>query len=264
MDRDHNLHRDYFASLMEAKDPETDRGFSQEELISEAGLLIIAGSDTMATGITSTIFYLLHYDEEKLLRLQREVRAAFTNVEDIRGKSLASLEFLLACLDEGMRLSPGVGGLLPREVLSGGMIIDGQSFPQGVDVGVPHYAIHHNETYFPDAFEFKPERWLTEAGGGNPESIALARSAFCPFGVGRTSCVGKTIAYREMSIILARIIWLYDMRLAPGVAATLGEGHSNMGYGRTRKLEFQTYDNFTSTHFGPLVQFQEANRYEGQ
>lgn len=128
--------RDLFGSLLEARDPETGRGFTQEELISEAGLLIIAGSQTSATAITSTLFYLLEYPE-CLEKVRTEILAAFNELEDIRGGAMIqSCHYLRACLDESMRLSPGVGGILPREVLSGGMKVDGEYFPPGTDVSV--------------------------------------------------------------------------------------------------------------------------------
>lgn len=151
-----------------------------------------------------------------------------------------------------------IGGLLARELLTGGLILDGEPLPAGVDVGVAHYAIHHNEAYFPDPFSFKPERWIvgspTVCGPSVSEAaVSLAQSAFCAFGVGRTSCVGKTLAYTEMSIILARVIWLYGLRIQPDFVA--GEGHPRLGNGRSRKNEFQTWDGFFSTQDGPLVEF---------
>jgi cytochrome P450 len=63
---------DIFGSLTVAHDAETNRGLTREELIAEAGLFIIAGSDTTASAITATIFYLLH-NEECLNRVQGEV-----------------------------------------------------------------------------------------------------------------------------------------------------------------------------------------------
>ena len=245
--------RDLFSYLLEAKDPETGRGYTKEELIAEAGILIVGGSGTTATSLTATVFYLLH-NSKTLEVLQQEIRGHFQDVEEIRiGARLTSCRFLFACLDEAMRLSPAIGAMLPREILSGGLTVDGQYFPAGVDVGVPGYSIHHNEEYYPDAFSFKPERWLSPSSSPDP-ALTLARSAFCPFGVGRTSCVGKYLAYQEMAISLARMVWLFDMRLQPG--STLGEGHVGLGEGRARKGEFQLYDKFVSTHEGPLVQFR--------
>jgi len=150
-----------------------------------------------------------------------------------------------------MRLSPGVGGVLQREILSGGLIVDGHVLPEGIDVGVSAYCIQHSETYYPDPFEFMPDRWIE----ASKDDLALANSAFIAFGVGRTSCVGKYLALQEMAIILARLIWLYDMRLQPGT--TLGEGDVELGNGRTRKKEFQTHEKFVSSHDGPMVQFRK-------
>ena len=250
-------HSDFFASLLEARDPETGGRYSQAELVSEAGLLIIAGSDTMATGVTSALFYLLHYPET-LARLEREVRSTFAAVEDIRsGGSLASCAYLTACLDEAMRLTPGVGGLLPRETLAGGMIVDGHYVPPGIDIGVPHYSIHHNSEYYPEPFAFRPERWIV-GDDVSRKDVVLAQSAFCAFSVGRASCIGRALAYLEMSILLARIVWMYDMRLRPG--STIGEGSPELGDGRQLRTEFQVYDVFTSVHKGPMVEFSAVRR----
>jgi cytochrome P450 len=244
--------QDLYSSLLAARDPKTGNQFTQEQLIAEAGLLIVAGSDTMATAVSSVIFYVLHYPRT-LRRLQEEIRKNFANVEEINmGSQMNSCEYLVACIDESMRLSPGVGAVLQREVLPGGLKVDGQWFPPGTDIAVPHYALHHNESYYNQPFEFIPERWLTKES--SEADIRLARSAFVPFGVGRTSCVGKVLSYHEMKIMLARIIWLYDMRLQPG--CFIGEGHETLGEGRTRKCEFQLWDSFVSTHEGPMVQFK--------
>jgi cytochrome P450 len=242
--------KDLFTALLEARDPDTGKALTTEELIAEAGILIVAGTDTTATSLTATIFYLVHYPDA-LSRVKEEVRKQFASIDGIRiGKELSSCKFLFACFDEAMRLSPGVGAILQREILRGGLIVDGNILPEGTDVGVPAYCIHHNHIYFPEPFEFEPERWLADG-------LALAYSAFTPFGVGRTSCVGKYLAYQEMAIVLARMVWLYDMRVQPGT--TVGEGYKGLGKGRQRKNEFQTYEKFVSSHDGPIVQFRKSN-----
>lgn len=243
---------DFYGSLLEARDPQTGSQLTRDELIAEAGLLIVAGSDTMATAVSSAIFYILHYPRT-LARLQEEVRGKFGQVEDVViGSQLTSCEYLVACIDEAMRLSPGVGAVLQREVLPGGLVVDNEWFPPGTDIAVPHYTLHHNEDYYDRPFEFIPERWIAKES--SEADVSLARSAFIPFGVGRASCVGKVLSYHEMTIMLARIVWLYDMRLLPG--CSIGEGCEGLGEGRTRTCEFQTWDSFVSTHEGPMVQFK--------
>jgi cytochrome P450 len=248
--------KDFFYYLLNARDPETGKGFTTPELWGESNLLIIAGSDTTSTALAAAFFYLVH-NPAALEKLQQEVRTTFSQEEDIHSSStLNSCHYLRAVVDESMRLSPPVGGILPREVLSGGLQIDGLSIPEGIIVGVPTYAIHHNSSYVPYPFSFQPERWVA---GSSPQisqdSVTTAQSAFAPFSVGPRGCIGKGIAYVELMTALARVVFKYDMRLAPGT--TLGEGREGGEPGRGRKGEYQLWDSFTSMKDGPFVEFRE-------
>ncbi|KAK4238798.1 cytochrome P450-like protein [Achaetomium macrosporum] len=248
--------RDFFYHLLKARDPETGEGFSTPELWGESNLLIIAGSDTTSTAMAATLFYLVRHPAA-LAKVTAEVRSKFASLEDIhQGAQLTSCTYLRACIDEAMRLSPSVGGLLPREVLSGGMAIDGEAVPAGTIVGTPHYAIHHNPAYYPEPFAYRPERWIVDKTEGVSEAqVALAQSAFCPFSIGPRGCIGKGLAYVEMSITLARVLFLYDVRKAVGVADP-GEGKPGAEWGRDRVGEFQLVDTFTSLKNGPMVEFR--------
>jgi len=247
--------KDFFYYLLNAKDPETGKGFTTPELWGESNLLIIAGSDTTSTALASAFFYLVH-NPEKLETLGKEIRSTFSDVEEIHSSpALNSCTYLRAVIDEGMRLSPPVGGILPREVLPGGLDVDGMHIPAGVVVGTPHYAIHHNPDYFPEPFSFVPERWIPNASPlVTKESVALAQSAFCPFSIGPRGCIGKGVAYVELMTSLARVVYLYEMRAVEGI--TIGEGNSDAEWGRRRRDEYQLKDSFTSMKDGPYVEFR--------
>jgi cytochrome P450 len=220
---------------------------------------IIAGSDTTSTAMAATLFYLVRHPAA-LAKVTAEVRSTFSSIEDIhQGAQLTSCTYLRACIDEAMRLSPSVGGLLPREVLGGGMTIDGEHVPAGTVVGTPHYAIHHHTDYYPEPFAYRPERWIVDKEAGVTEDdVALAQSAFCPFSIGPRGCIGKGLAYVEMSITLARVLFLYDLRKAVGVVDP-GEGKEGAEWGRHRVGEFQLIDTFTSMKNGPMVEFRRRS-----
>ncbi|KAJ4357742.1 uncharacterized protein N0V89_002318 [Didymosphaeria variabile] len=250
--------RDFFYHLLNAKDSETGNGFSMDELWGESNLLIIAGSDTTSTAMAATFFYLAH-NLMTLQKLCQEVRNTFSDVEEIvSGPKLSRCAYLRACIDESMRMTPPVAGALPRQVLSGGIDIDGHHIPAGVDVGVPHYAVHHNADYFPRPFDYVPERWLSDPAA-NPlhNKLSDAHAAFCPFSIGPRGCIGKGLAYVELSITIARVLFMYDLKLAPG--STLGAGRKDLEDGRTRATEYQIEDRFASTKDGPLLQFRPRN-----
>ncbi|OAL19048.1 hypothetical protein AYO20_11695 [Fonsecaea nubica] len=256
--------RDFFYYLLHAKDPQTGDQFMPKDLIGEAALLIGAGSDTSSTAMSGLFFYLLR-DERVLARLQAEVRGAFDTVEDIRYSArLTSLPYLRACVDEAMRMTPPVPGLLDRLVLAGGARIDGHDIPAGTTVGVPIYAIHHNERYFPKSFSYIPERWIAEDAETSsrvagftvtPSSVEVCRSAFHAFSSGPRGCVGKNMAYMELLTAVARVMWLFDARLKPGDHS--GEGGPQWNEpGRERVTEYQLRDWLISDREGPVVQFK--------
>lgn len=260
-----NLTGDLFSHLLKAKDPETGMAFDHNELVAEASLLIVGGTDTTITAMTATFFYLLK-NPDALNRVQAEVRTTFLAVEDIRmGPKLEGCSFLAACIQESLRLCPPVGSILPREVLPGGIRVDGEYFPAGTDLGVPHYAIHHNAEYYPDPYQYRPERWLTENGGAEDdtgERLSKAQSAFTAFGVGRTSCIGKHLAEQEMRLAISHVLWLYDMRLSDDSASGRHERKGGSTVDKRsnsddeRVDEFPTLDRFVSMHDGPMVQFR--------
>lgn len=262
--------KDFFYYLLHAKDPQTGAAFLPKDLVGEAALLVGAGSDTSSTTLSGIFFYLLR-NARALRRLQNELRSAFDDVEDIRySAKLTNLPYLRACIDETLRMSPPVPGLLDRLVLPGGAMIDGHDIPAGMTVGVPSYSVHHNETYFPKSFEFIPERWIpgseSSAAAGfliTPTSVEVAKSAFHAFSSGPRGCVGKNMAYMELLTAVGRVMYLFDIRLKEGDRS--GEGgvvEWARGEGQLRKGEYQLRDWLIADRQGPVVQFKRREGVE--
>lgn len=145
--------------------------------------------------------------------------------------------------------------MAPRVVLAGGLTIDGHHIPQGTVVGVPTYPLHHDPTYFPDPWSFRPERWLESES--DPESIARAKKAFVPFQMGTRQCSGRAIAYLEMRLTLAHVLFRYDIRLSPENKG-LGGGGPHLEEGRHRVDEFQLLDAFGFGRDGPMIEVKLA------
>jgi len=243
---------DVFSTLLHTPHPKLERPlYTSDELCSESSLLIIAGSDTTSTCLAATLFYLLH-NAHVLQRLQDDIDKIFRSLEDIRsGPLLSRCHYLRACITESLRLSLPVGGLMAREVLTGGMEVDGQVFPKGTEIGTPHYALHHEAAYYPEPFLYKPERWLADKN----YDVTTTQSAFSAFSLGPRGCVGKAMAYQEMMTVLARVLWEFDLRFATS-RSWRGGVHEKWRGSRDRADEYQLFDTFSSRSVGPLVQFR--------
>ncbi|KAL9093841.1 MAG: hypothetical protein Q9165_003764 [Trypethelium subeluteriae] len=116
-----------------------EKGLSRAELEVDASILIIAGSETTATTMSGTTYYLLKYPET-LERLKAEVRSAFASEEDINFLSVQELHYMNACIKEGLRLFPPIPTGLARvledrpggEYVSGCFVPDGVSLPSSI------------------------------------------------------------------------------------------------------------------------------------
>ena len=89
-----------------------------------------------------------------------------------------------------------------------GNMIAGRFVPAKTLVSVAHMAAYRSPENFRDPDQFVPERWMGDARYKDDRKKALQ-----PFSTGPRNCIGLYLAYAEMRIILARLIWNFDMEL---------------------------------------------------
>ncbi|KAL7271917.1 hypothetical protein RUND412_005300 [Rhizina undulata] len=234
--------KDFFYYLLNAKNPEGENPYSMGELWAESRSLMVAGSDTTATTMAAALFYLTR-NPDILAKLTTEIRTAFASASKIHlGPTIDSCQYLKAVVEETLRLSPSIPGAMPRVVLPGGLQIGTEFFPAGVHLGVSNYALHHNPLYYPSPHEFNPSRWLDEDG-----KMAGDYSAFAPFSIGSRGCIGKRLAYIEIELVMARLVWGFEMKyISGGVDDRVNEGD-----------EYKLIDNLASARDGPIVEFSK-------
>jgi cytochrome P450 len=243
---------DFLSHLVGAEDKKTGWHPTIADLGNESLNMINAGADPFSSVLAGAIFYLVH-NPACLNKLTQEVRSTFTSTSEIvNGPALNSCIYLYAVLEETLRRTAPVPSHLPRVVLEGGLDIDGKHIPAGTVVGVPMYALHNHPDYFPDPFSFLPERWI-ESPSNSAQNVALARKAFCPFSIGSRMCSGKNLAYMQLKLTLAHLLWRFDIREAPDEMGR-GGGKEGLGVGREREDEFQMWDALGFGRDGPVVE----------
>lgn len=209
-------------------------------------------------------FYLARHPQCYKL-LAKEIRSTFKSGRDIKGDTqLMACQYLRACIDETLRISPPSLTTLWREhdkddEDKSPLIIDGQVIPPGTQFGVSLYSLLHNEEYFPDSYSFIPERFLPPESAKSKEEEASRlnmQEAFVPFIVGPRSCAGKAMAYYEVSVVVAKTLWYFDFESAPGDLGKLGEGTPGRTDGRHNPGEYQLWDCNSAKHVGPNLIFR--------
>lgn len=93
--------------------------------------LIIAGSETTATLMSGATYYLLK-NPDKMEKVLNEVRSTFSSAEEIDFVSVNKLPYLLACLNETLRVYPPVADGFPRNTGPREEIICGKVVPPRV------------------------------------------------------------------------------------------------------------------------------------
>ncbi|KAK7982106.1 Cytochrome P450 monooxygenase alt3 [Apiospora saccharicola] len=199
--------KDFISYLLQNK-TET---LTNRELVMMASSFIVAGSGTSSAALAG-ITYLLCKNPDKYKNLCDEVRSAFTSEAEITLESTSRLSYLKAAIEEGLRLYPPSPSTFPRFVPPGkGEEIEGQWVPGGAAVGVHQFSAGRMEHNFKDAISFIPERWLPLSQGA--EFVNDNRAAMQPFSYGPRNCIGVNMAYAEMRLVLARLLWNFDIEL---------------------------------------------------
>ncbi|KAM5347567.1 hypothetical protein ACJ41O_007391 [Fusarium nematophilum] len=80
-----------------------EKGMTESEIAATSRVLIIAGSETTATLLSGTTFYLLT-NRDKYEKLVEEIRSSFSSKEEITIARVSQLQYLIAVFKEGLRI----------------------------------------------------------------------------------------------------------------------------------------------------------------
>lgn len=113
-------------------------------------------------------------------------------------------------------MHPVITGILERIVPGPGLALpDGRVVPAGTKVGInPWVSSRDRATYGDDADDFRPERWLREAGETEAEyamRLRRMKDADFTFGGGRRACVGRNMAAVELHKVTATLFSRYNV-----------------------------------------------------
>ncbi|KAG0648396.1 Cytochrome P450 monooxygenase yanH [Hyphodiscus hymeniophilus] len=163
-----------------------DEGYvipSPDQIKDEAYAILNAASDTTGNAMTVAAYNVVT-NPEIYRALTAELKEAFPNPgEKLDFMKLEKLPYLTGVIKEGLRLSFGVPGRLPRVVPYPGATFNGYFLPPG---------------------KFDPTRWL------DPKETRRIEKVFVPFSKGSRACAGINLAYCELYLTLGTLFRRFE------------------------------------------------------
>ncbi|KAA8547275.1 hypothetical protein F0562_003861 [Nyssa sinensis] len=168
--------------------------------------LMLAGSDTTMVTLTWTLSLLLN-NSHVLQKAYVELDTHVSKDRHVEESDIKNLVYLQAIVKETLRLyppSPIIGLRAAMEDCN--LSAAGYRILAGTRLIVNAWKIHRDERVWPEPHEFRPERFLTshkdtDVRGQNFELI--------PFGSGRRSCPGISLALQMVHLSLASLLHCY-------------------------------------------------------
>jgi cytochrome P450 len=202
-------HGDLLSMLLAAEDAEdAKKRLTDDEIRDQAMTLFLAGHETTANALAWTWHLLAQHDAVRV-KMKAEIDGVLGPERLPTLDDTMRLPFTTAVLSEAMRLYPPVwvvGRRALEDVTIGDYLV-----PRRTIVIMSQYIVHHDERWWPDAMEFRPERWLDEAA-----QAARPKFAYFPFGGGARKCIGDYFAWAEGVILLAIIARRWKFEPVPG------------------------------------------------
>ncbi|XP_015890251.2 cytochrome P450 81Q32 [Ziziphus jujuba] len=164
-------------------------------------VMIMAGTETSAVTVEWAMSNLLNHPHI-LQKAKAELDAQVGQHQLVDESDLSKLPYLQNIISETLRLHPAVPLLLPH-LSSDDCTIGKYDIPRDTMLLVNVWAIHKDPKLWEDSESFKPERFEK----GETEAYK-----FIPFGFGRRSCPGMSLAQRVVGLTLASMIQCFDWK----------------------------------------------------
>lgn len=192
-------HTDILSLLLAARD-DAGQGMTDVELRDELITLLIAGHETTATALSWALYWLSTQPEVKA-KVQAEIESLGNEPDSA---AIGRLPYLNAFCQETLRIYP-ITFVTPPRFTTQPIQVGPYAFPEGTYLLPSIYLVHRREDLYPNADQFRPERFLERQ---------YSPYEYFPFGGSNRRCIGAVFALFEMKLVIAYLLRHYEFALA--------------------------------------------------
>eukprot|EP01117_Protostelium_nocturnum_P002048 TRINITY_DN12696_c0_g1_i1.p1 TRINITY_DN12696_c0_g1~~TRINITY_DN12696_c0_g1_i1.p1 ORF type:complete len:515 (-),score=105.51 TRINITY_DN12696_c0_g1_i1:8-1552(-) len=210
------------AKLLDQGEPRTNllsamisknRGeLTDDEIVGNAFLFLVAGTDTSSGTITYILYHLAIYQEEQE-KWYQEVKQVVGDRELTYEDYPKLATYPLCFVYEVLRMFPPIVGV-PKTCSADQPILGGKYvIPAGADIVMDCCGTHYStEVWGPDAASFNPSRFDNRANDPTVP-VYYKKGSFYPFSEGVRMCLGKKFAQVELIFIVSTLLQKYKVQL---------------------------------------------------
>lgn len=187
---------DLLARLLAARDPESKRQMSDEQMVDNLLTFLLAGHETTSRALAWAL-YIVSQTPAWETRMLREIADVAAD-GPIEAKHIDGLQTVTMFLKETMRVYPPISSMV--RVAAKDTDLGGAKVKAGKIVIIPIYAIHRHKRLWEDPAKFDPERFLPE------REARLVRCQYMPFGAGPRICIGASFSLVEAIVLFASFL----------------------------------------------------------
>ncbi|KAG1750208.1 cytochrome P450 [Suillus lakei] len=222
--------------LIKAEGQDEELHMSEEEVVAQMKVLLVAGYETTSISLTWALIKLSqHPDVQTRLREELLAFGADPTYDQLK----ADLPYLDGVIHEILRLYPpapqitrlaAADDVIPLSEpvrTESGEMTDSISVAKGTLITIPGAAINRSSAIWgPEAKEFKPDRWLAEDGISGKAKEVQGHRHLLTFVDGPRTCLGKDFAIAEFKTVLSVLVknFVFEMRDGPDTPVELVRG----------------------------------------
>ncbi|CBI36493.3 unnamed protein product, partial [Vitis vinifera] len=197
-------------------------GHSRETVIKATVMtLMVGGTDTVATTSTWLLSALLN-NKHALKRAQEELDLKVGRGRWVEESDIPNLHYLQAVIKETLRLYTAAPLSVPHEAMED-CHVAGYHIPKGTRLFVNAWKLHRDPSVWSDPEDFQPERFLTSHADLD---VLGQHFELIPFGSGRRSCPGITMALKLLHLVIGRLLQGFDLSTPLNAPVDMREGLS--------------------------------------
>ncbi|KAI8068594.1 cytochrome P450 [Gongronella butleri] len=196
--------KDLLGFMLNARD-ELDEGLTDENIRDQVVTFLIAGHDTTANTLAWFFYELARHPHVQAKVLQEIANAGITSDELPTVEQINSLKYTLQAIYEVLRLYAPVRKLT-KYCRQDCVVPHGYKIPANTALFVNVYSLHHNEKFYPNPFEFDPDRFAPEEEQKRPAHAWVA------FSTGPRGCIGRAFAIQEARTVIAMLLHKFEFK----------------------------------------------------